>query len=146
MFGIELVLVKPLLYYVLSLWGQRNNLFQQVDGWVAHMTDTTWHQSWQSTPPTRSCWIHPWSNNKTTIRNIRSLLEQPLICRYKCIIERSNFSVFRSRRKNRNNRRLHHVAKLIIDFLCSGFNWISKPKYLKYKKEFPRIIRPSAIQ
>ena len=31
---------------------------------VAHMTDTTWHQSWQSTPtpppPTRSCWIHPW--------------------------------------------------------------------------------------
>ena len=26
-FGIGLVLVKPLLRYVLSLWGQRNNLF-----------------------------------------------------------------------------------------------------------------------
>jgi hypothetical protein len=33
---------------------------KQVDGRVAHMTDTTRHQSWQSTPtPTRSCWIHP---------------------------------------------------------------------------------------
>ena len=36
---------------------------KQVDGWVAHMADTTRHQSWQSTPPpptpTRSCWIYP---------------------------------------------------------------------------------------
>jgi hypothetical protein len=40
------------------------------------------------------------TNNKTTIRNIRSLpLGQALICR---------FAVFR--RKNRDNRRLHHVA------------------------------------
>jgi hypothetical protein len=29
-------------------------------GRTAHMTDTTRHQSWQSTPPTRSLWIHPW--------------------------------------------------------------------------------------
>ena len=38
---------------------------KQVDGRAAHMTDTTQHQTWQSTPPppTRSCWIHPWLHN-----------------------------------------------------------------------------------
>jgi hypothetical protein len=31
---------------------------KQVDWWAAHMTDTTRHQSWQSTLPTTSYWIH----------------------------------------------------------------------------------------
>ena len=38
---------------------------KQDDGRAADMTDTTRHQSWQSTSPpspTRSCWIHPCSN------------------------------------------------------------------------------------
>jgi hypothetical protein len=32
---------------------------KQVDGRAAHMTDTTWHQSWQSTPPPYQIMLDP---------------------------------------------------------------------------------------
>ena len=34
-----------------KLWTTIRIQIQYVDGRAAHMTDTTWHQSWQSTPP-----------------------------------------------------------------------------------------------
>jgi hypothetical protein len=73
-FGIGLVLVKPLLCYVLSLWGQRNNLFRPKS--VAKDGG-----NWRPVPVPFNCFLRGWHEAARNVQKFRVLTLAPVICR-----------------------------------------------------------------
>ena len=97
-----------------ELWTTITIQIQYVDGRAEHMTDTTRHQSGGAPPPppsTRTCWIHPCTNQMRT-KALRA--QRRDIQRGNRHLDNLNFCVTRSTRHAKSSsqcRRWNFIAK-----------------------------------